>query len=125
MQNYGLLVGQWLRKAPMFIPNEAESAHAHWLQIGVPGLSVNKPEMVETGLLRRYLLVISNVVPKIWARTNSAMFARVYSVLVVVEKMVVALASSRWGLGSTGALLRGARSCALQGKDDSQRETQR
>ena len=113
MQSCGLLVDQCLHAIPIFIPHKAESAHAHWLQISVPGLSVNKPKVVGKRRLRHYLLVISNVVPKIWARTNSAMFARVYAVHVAVAKRLSSsLGFLEVGLGSSGALLRGERFCA-------------
>lgn len=55
------------------VPDEAKRAHAHGLQVGVPFR-----RSAQSGAMRGreggwYLLVISKVVPKIWARTNSAM----------------------------------------------------
>jgi len=54
------------------VPDKTERAHAHGLQVGVPSImSVQRRRIVELSL--PYLLVISKVVPNIWARTNSAM----------------------------------------------------
>lgn len=52
------------------IPDKAEGSHAHGLQIGV-SLRCQYLEYLSLCVLP-HLLVISNVVPKIWARTNSA-----------------------------------------------------
>jgi hypothetical protein len=53
------------------VPDETKGAHAHGLQVGVPGQCQWSQEK-QCGVCP-HLLVISKVVPKIWARTNSAM----------------------------------------------------
>lgn len=58
-----------------FLPDQSKSSHAHWLQVGVPAyISKMGTKKIAAMAVRRviYLLVISKVVPKIWARTNSA-----------------------------------------------------
>lgn len=62
----------------MSIPDETESSHAHRLQVRIPEHTVRLLQfLIQVNFLPRahppYLLVISKVVPKIWARTNSAM----------------------------------------------------
>jgi hypothetical protein len=58
------------------IPDETKGSHAYGLQVSVPVRSQSHP-LLQCGVLP-HLLVISNVVPKIWARTNSAMVDCVY-----------------------------------------------
>lgn len=54
------------------VPDEPKGPHADGLQIRVSvGLVITVGECI--GKRATNLLVISNVVPKIWARTNSAM----------------------------------------------------
>jgi hypothetical protein len=53
------------------VPDETEGSHAYGLQVGV-SLRRQFQALSQCGVLP-HLLVISNVVPKIWARTNSAM----------------------------------------------------
>jgi len=53
------------------VPDETKGAHAHGLQVGVPG-RCQLCQKTQCGVCP-HLLVISKVVPKIWARTNSAM----------------------------------------------------
>ena len=56
------------------IPYEAKGAHSDGLQVGVPVRSRSAARLQgEWHWSTANLLVISNVVPKIWARTNSAM----------------------------------------------------
>lgn len=60
------------------IPDKTESTHAHRLQVGVSGNIVSIVLIaILHGKVLVYLLVISKVVPKIWARTNSAMVTAV------------------------------------------------
>lgn len=54
------------------LPNETECAHSHRLQVSVPVEVLAAPAEGKVGCTP-HLLVISKVVPKIWARTNSAM----------------------------------------------------
>jgi hypothetical protein len=56
------------------IPDQPEGPHAHGLQISVPAMYVRQASFMVI-LLQPNLLVISKVVPKICARTNSAIFA--------------------------------------------------
>jgi hypothetical protein len=71
------------------VPDEAKGSHAYRLQVGVPvGGKVSVWREGSEGY-KPHLLVISNVVPKIWARTNSAM----------VEGVVVSRAT---GAGRSG-----------------------
>jgi hypothetical protein len=60
-----------------FIPDEPESTHAHRLQIGVPDQRSIISSSLEGSQEGANLLVISNVVPKIWALTNSAILSTV------------------------------------------------
>lgn len=53
-------------------PNETKSSHAHRLQVRVSILRISRV-FCPSREAAPYLEVISNVVPKIWARTNSAM----------------------------------------------------
>jgi hypothetical protein len=53
------------------IPDETKGSHTNGLQVSVPSRRQSHP-LSECGV-SPHLLVISNVVPKIWARTNSAM----------------------------------------------------
>jgi hypothetical protein len=53
------------------IPDETKGSHTNGLQVSVPLQRQSLP-LSECGV-SAHLLVISNVVPKIWARTNSAM----------------------------------------------------
>ena len=54
------------------VPHQTESAHANWLEIRVPVPGVSVDGRRRAGR-HGYLEVISKVVPKICARTNSAM----------------------------------------------------
>ena len=54
-----------------FLPDETKGSHAHRLQVCVPTDFVSNMSACQEGAI--YLLVISKIVPKIWARTNSAM----------------------------------------------------
>ena len=58
------------------VPDKTEGSHAYWLQVGISG--TQSIMYWECGILPGlgYLLVISKVVPKIWARTNSAILGR-------------------------------------------------
>ena len=56
------------------IPDKPEGAHSNGLQIRIPMVGVNTRWRLQRRKLA-YLLVISKVVPKIWARTNSAMMS--------------------------------------------------
>lgn len=72
---------------PLYAPDQSESTHAHRLQIGVSAHQLVRLSSVycclrsqpgirvpcAPGLVATNLLVISKVVPKICARTNSAM----------------------------------------------------
>ena len=55
------------------VPNQTESTHAHGLQVGVPEQQSILASPSSFSQVDDYLLVISKVVPKIWALTNSAM----------------------------------------------------
>jgi len=52
-------------------PDKTESSHTDRLQVGVP-VQLLEIRDVRRAWCKAYLLVISKVVPKIWARTNSA-----------------------------------------------------
>ena len=54
-----------------FLPDETKGAHAYGLKICIPVATFSGSDGKTQRLV--YLLVISKVVPKIWARTNSAM----------------------------------------------------
>lgn len=58
------------------LPDQTEGTHANGLEIRVPVISRISGRVANRGGFdqdAKYLDVISNVVPKIWARTNSAM----------------------------------------------------
>jgi len=55
------------------LPDKAESSHPNRLKIGIPTVELAMAPSPDVPLPATYRLVISNVVPKIWARTNSAM----------------------------------------------------
>ena len=64
------------------LPHEAERAHANGLEIGIPNLqsatlAIHQDLVMSSFLTHR--LVISKVVPKIWARTNSAILPDVFA----------------------------------------------
>ena len=64
------------------IPDETKGSHANWLKIRVSILTVNTQAIAGLDTCQAaYLEVISNVVPKIWARTNSAMAGGVPALL--------------------------------------------
>jgi len=54
------------------VPDKTERAHAYGLQVGVSEVLYQHPSARRSSG-SKYLLVISKVVPNIWARTNSAM----------------------------------------------------
>jgi hypothetical protein len=64
-----------------FIPNQTKCTHANRLQIRVSVIKRRSENKKKRARMRGadfpYLEVISNVVPKIWARTNSAMLDEV------------------------------------------------
>lgn len=64
---------QHKRQGPRHIPNQSKCAHANGLEVGIPICGISQLILLNNASRLSYLEVISKVVPKIWARTNSAM----------------------------------------------------
>lgn len=94
-------------------PNKSKGAHSDGLEVRISEVNIYQRPVVRClseGFLRgiQYLLVISKVVPKIWARTNSAIavvqFAcegrvDLYSGCEGAERLILLCAQSqRWSI---------------------------